>query len=98
MEDQPIAAHGFGRGLAVDVLTVLTCGEVPEAVEVACPVENLFIVHVAALCELGVFGNLREEILFASPLHTVKLGIKSFGDVTCHKRLDEGCTIVTVRA
>jgi len=98
MEDEPIAAHGFGRGLAVDVLTILACGEVPEAVEVACPIEYLFIVHGAALGELGVVGDLREEIFFASPLHAIELGIKSFGDLSCHKRLNEGHAIVTVRA
>ena len=98
MEDKPIAAHGFGRGLAVDVLAILACGEVPEAVEVACPIEHLFIVHGAALGELGVVGNLRKEIFFASPLHAVELGVKSFGDLARHKRFDEGHAIVTVRA
>ena len=97
MEDKPIAAHSFGRGLAVDFLAVLACGEVPEAVEVTCPVEHLFIVHGTALGELSGVGDLREEIFFASPLHTVELGVKSFGDLARHKRLDEGYAIVTVR-
>ena len=84
MEDKPIAAHSFGRGLAVDIFAILACGEVPEAVEVTCPIEHLFIVHVAALGELGGVGDLCEEIFFACPLHAVKLGIKSFSDLACH--------------
>ena len=98
MEDKPISAHGFGRGLAVNFFAVLARDEVPEAVEVTSPIEHLFIVHGAAFGELGDVGNLCEEIFLAGPLHTVELGIKSFGDLARHKRLDEGHTIVTVRA
>ena len=98
MEDEPIAAHGFGRGLAVDVLAILACGEVPEAVEVACPIEHLFIVHGASLGELGGVGNLGEEIFFACPLHTVELGIKSFRNLAGHECFDEGRAVVPVCA
>ena len=97
MEDKPIASHGFGRGLAVDLLAILACGEVPESVEVTCPIEHLFIVHSAALGELGGVGDFRKEIFFTCPLHAVELGIKSFGDLARHKRLDKGHAIVTSR-
>ena len=49
MEDKPIAAHGLGRGLAVDLLAILARGEVPEAVEVTCSAERFLVVNLAIL-------------------------------------------------
>ena len=96
VEDEPVAVHGFGRGLAIDFLAVLACGEVPETVEITRPIEHLFIVHGAALGESGGIGDLCQEIFFACPLHAVELGIKTSRDLACHKRFDEGHAIVTV--
>jgi len=52
MEDNPIAAHSFGSGLAVDLLAILSCGKVPESVEEACPIERFLVVNLAILRSL----------------------------------------------
>ena len=59
MEDEPIAAHGFGRGLAVDLLALLACGEVPEAVEVTCPIERFLAVNLVISFIIRVSTNIR---------------------------------------
>ena len=62
MEDKPVAVHGFGGGMAVDFFAILVCGKVPEAVEVACPVEHFLVVNLAILRSLfDIFQINRRE-------------------------------------
>ena len=64
MEDKPIAAHGFGSGLAVDLLAILSCGKVPESAEGACPIERFLVVNLAILRSLFDIIQSEGMILF----------------------------------
>ena len=73
VKDEPIAVHGFGRGLLIDLAAVLARGEMPEAIKVSAPEQRFFIIGFSAGCQLCEIDHLGKKVFLACPLQAIIL-------------------------